>query len=162
MITINLGAFMVLSRRRQFFSFSCRIVTLVAAIASSSSSGGEPPKWTSGLASGSGLFGSAMHMANAMVWPQTLLTWELHSTQYTWAIKANAHFSKAGAKAGAKAQQLFGRKWSWPCKNWKQLHFTPQGVQFGYIYSIQVCIQVFTIHNKTHTQTTKSSAYLVI
>ena len=79
MITINLGAFMVLSKALVLLIFLSNSY-FGSSHSQCSSSGGEPPKWTSGLASGSGLFGSAMHMANAMVWPQTLLTWELHST----------------------------------------------------------------------------------
>ena len=64
MITINLGAFMVLSKALVLLIFLSNSY-FGSSHSQCSSSGGEPPKWTSGLASGSGLFGSAM----ACTWP---------------------------------------------------------------------------------------------
>ena len=66
MITINLGAFMVLSKALVLLIFLSNSY-FGSSHSQCSSSGGEPPKWTSGLASGSGLFGSAHGRARPLL-----------------------------------------------------------------------------------------------
>ena len=65
------------SRLILFHYISTKKALVLIFLSNSYFGGGEPPKWTSGLSSGSGLFGSAHGPA------RETLTWELHTHELT-------------------------------------------------------------------------------